>query len=60
MDKLVALAEDVGLVLSAHTVAHDCHSVTPVPEDLMVFFWPPQATGKQVVCAHTAGKMVIK
>lgn len=49
MNELAALTEDVGLVPSAHTVAHDCRSITPVPEDLTVFFWPPRATGKQVV-----------
>lgn len=46
MNKLVAPAEDVGLVPSARTVAHNRRSLTPVPEDLMGFFWPPQATGK--------------
>jgi hypothetical protein len=60
MNEHVALAEGVGFIPSAHIMAHNCCSITLVPEHLMVFFWPPRATGKQVVHAHTSGKVVIK
>lgn len=53
---LLALPEDLSLILSTHNAAHNiCKSRARGTEALL---WPPQAPGIRVVCRHTCRQKV--